>query len=313
MRGLVTGCAGFIGSHLAERLLREGYEVVGVDCFTDYYARGIKEENLRHSLGSEKFTFIEENILDLDLGKLLGGVDYIFHQAAQAGVRASWGERFSEYTDNNILATQRLLEACRGKAIRKFVHGGSSSVYGSASRLPMGEDDLPRPVSPYGVSKLASDNLCYLYWKNFGVPTLTLRYFTVYGPRQRPDMAFYRFTRAIHEGGEITVFGDGTQTRDFTYISDIVEANLLAAERGREGEIFNIGGGSRISLMEAIRVLEEITGRRARLKYLEAQKGDVRDTFADISKAEGALGYEPKVSIRDGLENFVEWYINRRL
>lgn len=189
MRALVTGCAGFIGSHLVDRLLDMGYEVIGIDCFTDYYSRWIKERNLENVLKNERFKFIERDILELDLEKIIDGVDYVFHEAAQAGVRKSWGDDFKIYVDNNILATQKLLEACKDKNIKKFVFASSSSVYGDVEKLPMREDYYPKPLSPYGASKLACEGLCYLYWKNYGVPTISLRYFTVYGERQRPDMA----------------------------------------------------------------------------------------------------------------------------
>lgn len=307
MKSLVTGCAGFIGSNLVDRLLSEGHDVVGVDCFTDYYARSMKESNLKSALSHERFTFVEGDILGNGSLSLLDAVDWVFHQAAQAGVRASWGDSFKIYSDNNILATQRLLEACRDVGIKKFVYASSSSIYGDVSTLPMNEDMSPRPISPYGVSKLAGEHLCYLYWKNFGVPTVSLRYFTVYGPRQRPDMAFHRFIKAVLAGEEIAIYGDGNQTRDFTYVSDIVSANLLAAKSDTEGEVYNIGGGSRISVNQVIKVIETLTGSKARLKYGDAQKGDVRDTYADISKAQADLGYAPEVEIEKGLGRFVEW------
>ncbi len=306
-KALVTGCAGFIGSHLAERLINEGFEVVGVDCFLDYYPREIKEKNIENLRKNEKFHFIEANILDIDLKPWLKNVDYVFHQAAQAGVRASWGENFKIYTDNNILATQMLLEACKDINLKKFVYASSSSIYGDIKELPMKENMRPRPISPYGVSKLAGEHLCYLYWKNFGIPTVSLRYFTVYGPRQRPDMAFHKFIKAMLHGEKITIYGDGKQTRDFTYVSDIVEANLLAATSEIEGEVLNIGGGSRISLIETIHILEEIIGKEAKIEYMETQKGDMKDTYADISKAKKILDYSPKVEIKNGLEKEVEW------
>jgi len=308
MRSVVTGCAGFIGSHLVERLLSEGHEVLGIDCYTDYYPRRLKESNLRHALENKDFTLLEESILDLELKDALEGADYVFHQAAQAGVRASWGERFRIYTDNNVLATQRLLEACKDAGIKKFIYGSSSSVYGDVEQLPMKESFTPRPVSPYGVTKLAGEHLCYLYWRNFGVPVISLRYFTVYGPRQRPDMAFHRFLRALLEGDVIRIYGSGEQTRDFTYVSDVVEANLLAAKARSVGEVFNIAGGARRSVNEVLRILEALTGRKARVVHVEEQKGDVRDTYADISKAERTLGYAPKIKLEEGLRRFVEWF-----
>ena len=290
MKALVTGCAGFIGSHLVDRLLEQGYEVVGIDCFTDYYSRNIKEANLSNALNHNNFKFIEEDILEMDK---YPEVDYVFHEAAQAGVRASWGRSFEIYTRNNIEATQKLLEFYKDLSIKKFVYASSSSVYGDAE-LPMNEDSLLKPVSPYGVTKLAGENLCYLYWKNYKVPTVSLRYFTVYGPRQRPDMAIHKFVKAILNNEEITVSGDGTQTRDFTFVDDAVEANVLAAESDSVGEIFNIGGGSRISVNVLINEIEKITGKKAKIKYTEKQKGDVRDTLADVCKEE---------SIRLGIKN----------
>jgi nucleoside-diphosphate-sugar epimerase len=209
MRSLVTGVAGFVGSSLAERLIREGHEVIGVDCFTDYYARSIKEENLKGLLKEEQFTFFEADVLWANLGEFLNGVDYVFHQAAQAGVRSSWGDEFNVYTSNNVLATQRLLEACKGLEMKRFLYASSSSVYGDSEELPLREQSFLKPVSPYGVTKLAGEYLCYSYWKNFDIPVVSLRYFTVYGPRQRPDMAFHRFIKAMLHDGNIEIYGDG--------------------------------------------------------------------------------------------------------
>jgi UDP-glucose 4-epimerase len=307
MKTLVTGCAGFIGSHLVDKLLERGYEVIGMDCFTDYYHREIKEKNIENALKNNNFKLINENIMNMDN---FPEVDYVFHLAAQAGVRASWGKSFEIYTKNNIEATQKLLELCKDRKIKKFVYASSSSVYGD-TELPMREDSLLKPVSPYGVTKLAGENLCYLYWKNYNVPTVSLRYFTVYGPRQRPDMAIHKFVNAILNDEEITVFGDGTQTRDFTFIDDVVEANILAANSEIGGEVFNIGGGSRISVIDLIKLLEEITGKKARLNYIEKQKGDVRDTLADTSKLSNELNWKPNVKIEEGLKKFVEWYKTR--
>ena len=304
---LVTGVAGFIGSHIAERLIKEKHNVVGVDCFTDYYSRSIKERNLQTLLATEKFDFVESNLLELELSKLLEGVDYVFHEAAQAGVRASWGKDFEIYTRNNVLATQRLLEAAKESELKKFVYASSSSVYGDAKSYPTTEDMTPKPVSPYGVTKLAGEHLCMLYWKNFHVPTVALRYFTVYGPRQRPDMAFHKFIKAILEGKPITIYGDGEQTRDFTFVVDAVDANLLAASADVVGEVFNIGGGSRITVNGVVEMLEEIIGKDANLKHIAKQKGDVRHTAADITKARKLLGYEPTFDLRKGLELQVEW------
>jgi UDP-glucose 4-epimerase len=301
---LVTGCAGFIGSHLSDRLLGLGYDVTGIDCFTDYYPRSVKEGNLSWAMDQDKFRFVEADLLKMDG---FPEVDFVFHQGAQAGVRASWGGSFEIYTQNNILATQRLLEFYKDIKIEKFVYASSSSVYGDAV-LPMREDSLLKPVSPYGVSKLAGEHLCYLYYKNFGVPTASLRYFTVYGPRQRPDMAIHMFVKAILGGKEISVFGDGSQTRDFTFIDDVVDANLLAAESDSAGDIFNIGGGSRISVNDLIKSIEGVLEKKAQIRFVEKQKGDVRDTWADVSRAKELLDWEPKVGIEDGVKRFVEWF-----
>ena len=306
MKTLVTGCAGFIGSHLVDKLLEQGYEVIGVDCFTDYYPREIKEANTSNALNHNNFKFIEEDILEMDK---FPDVDYVFHLAAQAGVRASWGKSFEIYTKNNIEATQKLLEFYKDRNIKKFVYASSSSVYGDAE-LPMRENSMLKPVSPYGVTKLAGENLCYLYWKNYGVPTVSLRYFTVYGPRQRPDMAIHKFVRAIINEEEIAVFGDGTQTRDFTYVDDAVEVNILAAHNDVAGEVFNVGGGSRISVNGLIEIIEEKVGKEAKIKYIENQKGDVSDTLADVNKARAMLNWRPKIDIHRGLSNYIMWHPN---
>lgn len=308
-KSIVTGCAGFIGSHLAERLLAAGHEVVGVDALTDYYARDVKLRNLAGVLGDERFSFIEADLLHMDLPRLLRSVDYVFHQAGQPGVRPSWRQNFELYLNNNVLATQRLLEAAIDAGIKRFVYASSSSVYGDAETMPTPEDALPKPVSPYGASKLAAEHLCYLYWKNFGVPTVALRYFTVYGPRQRPDMAFHKFIRAVEEGRALQVYGDGEQSRDFTYVSDAVEANLLAAEAPVEGQVFNIGGGSRVTVNEVIRLIGRIVGKEPRVEHLAPEKGDVRHTSADVSRARAVLGYSPSVGIEEGLRREAEWLL----
>ncbi len=307
MRVLVTGAAGFIGSHLCERLLCAGYDVVGIDSFLDYYPRRIKENNISGFLRNPRFRFIEGDLLRLDLRGILSGIEAVFHQAAIPGVRYSWGEHFTQYLDNNILATQVLLESCRDINLKRFIYASSSSVYGNAADLPVGEGSPTLPISPYGVSKLAGENLALLYYKNYGVPAVSLRYFTIYGPRQRPDMGFHKFLLGTHLGREITIYGDGEQTRDFTYIADAVQANLLALEGGREGEVYNIGGGHRMGLKSAIKLIEDAVGRNANLVYQEAQKGDARDTFADISRAREELGYNPEVDIKEGLRRHYEW------
>ena len=302
---MVTGCAGFIGSHLCERLLSEGHDVVGVDCFTDYYKRELKEENMSGFREHPGFNLIEEDLLKTDLPTLLADIDIVFHQAAQAGVRHSWGSSFQEYTRNNIQATQKLLEAAKETKIKKIIYASSSSVYGDCPDLPMREDSLPKPVSPYGVSKLAAEHLCSLYNVNYGVPTISLRYFTVYGPRQRPDMAFHRFLKALKEDKVIEVYGDGNQTRDYTFISDIIEANLLAVKS--PPGVYNIGGGSNVALNEVLDLMEELSGREPRVDYVGVQKGDMHDTFADTGRAGRNLGYRPKTNLKTGLKLMWDW------
>ena len=307
MRCLVTGAAGFIGSTLSERLLELGHEVVGVDCLTDYYSPEIKKANLSSAASSPRFSLIEADLLDLDLRGLLEGVDWVFHQAAQPGVRMSWGDHFDVYVRNNVLATQRLLEAAKGSGIKRLVNASSSSVYGDLPELPLTETARPQPVSPYGVTKLAAEHLCCLYYANYGVPTVSLRYFTVYGPRQRPDMGFHIFTSAALRGEEVVIYGDGEQTRDFTYISDVVMANVQAAESEKAaGRVLNIGGGSRISVNAVLDILRDLIGG-FEVRHVEAQKGDVRDTMSDTTAAREALGFSPKVSIAEGLKRQVEW------
>ena len=305
MKTLITGCAGFIGSHLTESLLKNGNEVIGIDCFSDYYDRELKEKNLAVSLKNDKFTFIEKDLLEMDE---YPDVDFVYHMAAQAGVRDSWGDNFSSYTSNNIEVTWRLLEFYKELNIKKFVYSSSSSVYGDAE-LPMNEKSRLKPVSPYGVTKLAAENLCYLYWKNYNIPTISLRYFTVYGPRQRPDMAINKFFSSILNGDEIIVYGDGEQRRDFTYIDDVVNAILISAESRVVGDVFNVGGGSTISVNGLINEIEEITGKKARIKYIEKQKGDVKNTEASLEKIETVLRWKPTISIRTGLKRYMDWYI----
>jgi len=307
----VTGVAGFIGSHLVERLLAQGYAVVGVDCFTDYYPRLVKERNLDGLRGQPGFDFFEADLRCVDLPPLLAGARYVLHLAAQPGVRSSWGRGFASYTQNNVLATQRLLEAAKDSGVAKFVYASSSSVYGETPDLPMREDGRPRPVSPYAVTKLAGEHLCRLYHRSFGLATVVLRYFTVYGPRQRPDMAIHRFIRAIRDGKAITVYGDGEQSRDFTYVKDAVEATVLAMQRNLAGEVFNIGGGSRVTVNQTIGLLEQVMDQPALVEREEAQAGDVRNTLADTSKAQQVLGFAPKVGLQEGLEAEVAWLTGR--
>jgi len=307
MKALVTGVAGFIGSHLSSTLLDRGVPVTGVDCFTDYYPRAIKQANLDVVLNRPGFRFVETSIQAADLPSLLDGVTHVYHLAAQAGVRRSWGTDFQIYTVNNIDATQRLLEACVGRPIERFVHASSSSVYGDAATIPMREDALPRPLSPYGVTKLAAEQLGHLYEANFGVPAVAMRYFTVYGPRQRPDMAFYKFIAAALRDETITIFGDGKQTRDFTFVADAVSATLAAGERGVPGRAYNVGGGSRVSVNDVLDLIGTVTGRRLRVEYRAEEKGDMRDTFADTTLAQRDLGFAPTVSLAEGLAAEARW------
>jgi len=307
MNALVTGVAGFIGSHLAERLLDRGARVRGLDCFTDYYPRAVKEANLLKVRGHPSFTLVERSIQEADLDGLLGDVTHVFHLAAQAGVRKSWGRDFEVYTEQNILATQVLLEASVRVPIERLVYASSSSVYGDDVALPMREDAVPRPVSPYGVTKLAAEHLCHLYFANYGLPTVSLRYFTVYGPRQRPDMGFHRFLRAALGDEAIALYGDGEQTRDFTFVSDAVEATIAAGLSGVPGRVYNIGGGSRVSVNHVIALVGRITGRPLRIEREGKQKGDMRDTYADTSLACADLRFEPRVSLEQGLEAEYRW------
>lgn len=303
----VTGAAGFIGSHLCKRLLREGAHVCGVDSFTDFYPKRIKDLNLRPLLQQNNFEFIPEDILRLNLKKTLERMDMVFHLAAQPGVRASWGNNFSIYTKNNIGATQRLLEAAKSVPIKRFIYASSSSVYGLCPQLPMEEKSVLKPFSPYGVTKLAAENLCFLYYKNYGVPCISLRFFTVYGPGQRPDMAFHKFFKSIAQDKKITIYGDGQQTRDFTYIDDIIEAIVSSVESGKVGEAYNVGGGTRRKLADLISVLEKICQKKIHVRHQEGQKGDVRHTFADITKAKKDLNYGPQTSLEDGLGKEWDW------
>jgi nucleoside-diphosphate-sugar epimerase len=303
---LVTGAAGFIGSHLVDRLLAEGVRVTGVDCFTDYYDPALKRRNLEGARRDRRFTLLEIDLGRDDLG-VLPEAAVVFHQAAQAGVRASWGREFAAYVHHNVLATQRLLERYRDARPERFVYASSSSVYGEAERYPTGEDVLPRPVSPYGVTKLAGEHLALLYGRNFGVPVAALRYFTVYGPRQRPDMAFHRFCRALLLGEPITVYGDGRQSRDFTFIDDAVEANLRAWKRSAPLAVYNVGGGSQVEVLEAIAVLERACGAKAQLQFEPRPPGDPLRTRADASRIRADLGFAPAVPIERGLAAEAEW------
>lgn len=307
MRCLVTGVCGFVGSSLAERLIELGHDVTGIDRYSDYYPRPLKEANIQNLLQNKRFQLIEADLSEMDLASSVEGAEHIFHQAAQAGVRASWGKSFESYTRDNILATQRLLEAAKSSpSLKRFIYASSSSVYGQNADLPMREQSLPKPYSPYGVTKLAAEHLCELYRNNFGVPTVSLRYFTVYGPRQRPDMGFHRFIRAVLHGEAIRVYGDGEQTRDFTFIADAVQANI-ASMSGAPG-VYNIGGGSRVTLNHVLQTLAEIMETEPLLEHVEDQAGDVRHTWADTQAAQQHLGFSPEVGLKEGLSAQVAWH-----
>jgi len=313
MKVVVTGAAGFIGSHLTEALLAGGDDVVGIDCFTDYYQRDRKEKNLEASRGHARFSFEELDLVDDDLKPALDGASVVYHLAGQPGVRPSWGSQFDQYVRDNIVATQRLLECLKGSPIKRLVFAGSSSVYGDAEMFPTKESALPRPVSPYGVTKLAAEHLTHLYTRNFDIPAVSVRYFTVYGPRQRPDMAFARFMEALSNGREIELYGDGEQTREFTYVSDAVEGTIKAAGADVIGQVFNLGGGSRVTVNQVLATLEEISGLKVRRQNLPAAPGDPRHTGASINLARERLGWEPRVSLRDGLDKQWQWFRDARL
>jgi len=307
MNCLVTGAAGFIGSHLCQRLLEKGHQVLGVDSFSDFYPKWIKEKNIQPLFKAKDFEFVADDLNRLDLGKLLEKVDQVFHLAAQAGVRTSWGVSFSVYTKDNIEATQRLLEASKAAQIERFIFASSSSVYGACPELPMTETSPLHPFSPYGVTKLAAEQLCFLYWKNHGVPSVSLRFFTVYGPKQRPDMAFHKFLKSVAEDEPISIFGDGKQTRDFTYIDDVVEAVISSLDKGQVGETYNIGGGNRRRLVDILPMLEEICQKKIKINWIETQKGDVPHTYAQIDKARKDLDFVPRVDLREGLSKEWTW------
>lgn len=302
-RALVTGCAGFIGSHLTESLLEDGITVLGVDCFNENYGRREKLRNLEVARDWDGFDFVPVDLSRGDLRDLVAEADVIFHLAAEPGVRASWGRHFERYLRNNVMATQHLLDAAREWPEKRLVYASSSSVYGQAEMFPTPETATPQPLSPYGVTKLAAEHLCMLYHANYGLDATSLRFFSVYGPRQRPDMAFDIFCRAALVGEPITVYGDGRQTRDFTYVGDVVRALRLAAGSATAaGRVYNVGGGSRVGLRETIDMLRELVPTRFEVNYGKPQLGDVRDTGADATRAREELGFVPDMTLREGLE-----------
>ncbi|AQA01857.1 UDP-glucose 4-epimerase [Mycobacterium sp. MS1601] len=310
-RVVVTGIAGFIGSTLAEKLLASdpSIEIVGIDRFTDYYPREIKSANVE-SLRDSGVTIVEEDIVGLDLDELLDGTEVIFHQAGQPGVRPSWGNSFDAYTHDNILASQRLLEAARrSTSLKRFVYASSSSVYGDAERFPTLETDTPHPLSPYGVTKLAAEHLMGLYARNFGVPTVSLRYFTVFGPRQRPDMAFTRFITRALLGRPIQLFGTGEQIRDFTFVDDVVRANMAAASAAAvsPGSVYNVSGGGSVSVNDVLGTIEQIIGKPIEVERSEKVAGDVFRTGGSFEQAKNSMKWEPSVAIAEGLERQVQW------
>jgi len=314
VRVLVTGGAGFIGSHLAEALVARGDDVRVVDCLTPYYDLEQKEANLRAFAGRAEV--ITTDLGDGDLAEVVADVDVVFHQAGQPGVRLSWGDGFGAYEFNNIRATQRLLEACRDLPLQRFVYASSSSIYGEAERYPTAELDLPRPRSPYGVTKLAGEHLCSLYAATWQVPTVSLRYFTVYGPRQRPDMAFHRLCDSVLTGAPFPQYGDGSQIRDFTYVTDVVAANLAAADASlatvAAGEVLNVAGGTSTSLAEVIATVEELAGQPVPIDHHPEQSGDVTRTGGSTERARSWLGWSPQVDLRDGLAQQLAWHRSRQ-
>jgi UDP-glucuronate 4-epimerase len=313
MKALVTGVGGFIGSHLAEALVADGHEVRGVDCFTDYYDTKVKRANIAHMLAAGDMDLVEADLRSAEMGPLLSDVDVVFHQAAQPGVRLSWSSGFQAYVEHNVLVTQRLLEALRVSNAVRMVFASSSSVYGNAPSYPTQESDLPRPHSPYGVTKLAAEHLCGLYAANWDVRTVSLRYFTVYGPRQRPDMAFHRFIESSLDGQEIPLFGTGEQTRDFSYVADVVRANVAAATAEvPPGCVLNVAGGSPVSMNQLIALLAELLDRNIRVGRLPPQAGDVERTGASTARATEMLGWEPTTDLRTGLAEQVTWHLARR-
>jgi UDP-glucuronate 4-epimerase len=308
VQALVTGCAGFIASHLTESLLADGHAVTGIDCFNDNYGRKQKLQNLDQARSWDQFDFVPVDLTRGELREFVSECDVVFHLAAEPGVRASWGDRFDLYLRNNMLATQHLLEAAREFPEKRFVYASSSSIYGDAESMPTPEDTIPAPFSPYGVTKLGGEQMCQLYHGNYGVDAVMLRYFSVYGPRQRPDMAFRIFCEAVVAGKPVTVFGDGEQTRDFTFVGDVVAATRAAADSPiAAGRVYNIGGGSQVSLNDAMAELSTIVGRKLDVSHVERQRGDVRHTGADTTRAQREIGFDPETSLTQGLQAEFDW------
>jgi len=308
MNAVVTGAAGFIGSHLSEALYQAGHQVLGIDCFTDYYETSDKHRNIEALGGMDNFSLSTADLRSAELEPLLDGADVVFHQAGQPGVRASWSAGFADYVTHNILATQRLLEAARNVHCARFVFASSSSVYGDAVAYPSAETDLPRPCSPYGMTKLAAEHLCSLYAANFGLSTVSLRYFSVFGPRQRPDMAVRRLIDAAIQGEPFPLYGTGEQVRDFTFVRDVVAANLLAGTSDvPPGTVVNIASCTSTSLAGLVRLVRELAERPVATEHAPAQAGDPDRSGGAIETARRALGWAPEVSLRDGLIEQLDW------
>lgn len=305
-RYLVTGCAGFIGSQLTERLLADGHDVLGVDAFTRYYERELKEANLAVSLDHDKFDFLELDVAELVPDELIGPCAGVFHLAAQPGVRGSWGSSFDVYDRDNILATQRVFEAAVRRGIR-VVFASSSSVYGDAERYPTREDVATQPRSPYGVTKLCCEHLAQAYARAFGLDFVALRYFTVYGPRQRPDMACGKVLRALVNDGAFSIFGTGEQSRDVTFVRDAVAATTAAMRQAPPSAVYNVGGGTETSLRDLIRLAEDLAGRKLDVRFEPEAPGDVQRTSADTMRIRNELGWRPEVSLKQGLSEHLEF------
>jgi len=312
MNILVTGACGFIGTNLCESLLEDGYFVTGVDAFTENYDSNIKRVNSESLQKFKNFELLEGDLLKMDLAPILNGIDVIFHLAGQPSVHNSWGEDFQVYSNRNIVLTQRLLRAANIAKITKFVNSSSSSIYGRVMSTPTKEKDEKRPISPYGVTKFAAENLVTLYGSEFGLNTVSLRYFTVFGPRQRPDMAFNKLISAGIKGASFPLHGDGSQVRDFTFVEDVVQANKLAAfTELSPGSVFNIGGGSPVSMIETITMLEEIMNLKIKIEFTPLGPGNPMITTADCSAAFANLGWKPGMGIYDGLTAQVAWQLGQ--
>lgn len=308
MKVVVTGAAGFIGSHLVERLLSDGHEVVGIDGFTDYYARNAKERNVGSARTHSRFSFESLDLSQDDLRPALEGAEVVYHLAGRPGVRAT-PMQFDQYLRENVIATHHLLDTVKAMQLRAFVYGGSASVYGDAELFPTAETTVPAPLSQYGVTKLAGEHMAFVYWKNYKVPVVRLRYFSVYGPRMRPDLMLAKAMQSIYEGRVFDVYGDGEQTRDFTYVTDAVDGTVRAAERGSPGDLFNIGGGSSVTVNQALDLLADVAGMQLSRRHVERQPFDHRRAGASITRARMQLGWEPGTSLREGLERQWHWFL----